>query len=202
MSPRATTRPDAAASTIAPQAWHLRRAARLLHNGAVIAYPTEAVYGLGCDPLNAQAVMRLLELKHRPIEAGLILIAADFAQVEPFLEPLSAALRRKIFATWPGPVTWLLPARRDVPVWLRGRHDSLAVRVTAHAGCAALCRAYGGALVSTSANPHGRAPARTPLQVRRYFNDSIDYRLPGPLGNATRPSEIRDARTGNILRNG
>jgi len=196
------TKPEPAASRIPTQPWHLRRAAQLLRDGAVIAYPTEAVYGLGCDPLNASAVIRLLELKQRPLEAGLILIAADFNQVEHFLEPVSASLQRKIFATWPGPVTWLLPARPEVPVWLRGRHESLAVRVTAHAGCVALCRAYGGALVSTSANPRGRKPAQTPLQLRRYFDDSIDYLLPGPLGTRTRPSEIRDARTGKVLRNG
>mgnify|MGYP001151955027 CR=1 FL=1 len=146
--------------------------------------------------------MRLLELKQRPIEAGLILIAADFAQLDPFLEPVPSALRRKLSTTWPGPVTWLLPARPDVPVWLRGRHVSLAVRVTAHAGSAALCRCFGGALVSTSANPRGREPARSPLQIRRYFGDSLDYLLPGPLGGRQRPSEIRDARTGRILRTG
>ncbi|MBI5461504.1 MAG: Sua5/YciO/YrdC/YwlC family protein [Gammaproteobacteria bacterium] len=185
-----------------PHPWQLRQATRLLRAGAVIAYPTEAVYGLGCDPLNAQAVLRLLALKGRPIEAGLILIAADFNQVEPFLEPLTAALRRKVFATWPGPVTWLLPARPDVPIWLRGRHDSLAVRITAHAGSIALCRAFGGPLISTSANPRGRAPARTPLQIRRYFGAAVDFLLPGPLGARVRPSEIRDARTGRVLRNG
>lgn len=192
----------AARTEALPQPWHLRRAAQLLHTGAVIAYPTEAVYGLGCDPLDAQAVLRLLALKQRPLEAGLILIAADFAQVEHFLEPLSAPLRRKLFATWPGPVTWLLPARPDVPIWLRGRHDSLAVRITAHAGCVALCRAFGGPLVSTSANPRGRGPARTALQVHRYFGAAVDYLLPGPPGTRPRPSEIRDARSGEILRSG
>jgi L-threonylcarbamoyladenylate synthase len=187
---------------IVPHTWHLREAARHLRAGSVIAYPTEAVYGLGCDPLDASAVKRLVTLKQRPLSAGLILIAADFAQAEPFLEPLSAALRRKVFATWPGPVTWLLPARPEVPVWLRGHHDSLAVRVTAHAGSAALCRAFGGALVSTSANRHGQAPARTPLQLRRYFGDRIDYILPGPLGGRLRPSEIRDGRSGRVVRIG
>ncbi|HEY9198139.1 MAG TPA: Sua5/YciO/YrdC/YwlC family protein [Gammaproteobacteria bacterium] len=196
--PAKTETPPAAV----PQAWQLRRAARLLHDGGVIAYPTEAVYGLGCDPLNAQAVMRLLKLKQRPVEAGLILIAADFAQVEPFLQPLTSTVRRKLFATWPGPVTWLLPARPETPVWLRGRHATLAVRVTAHAGTAALCRSFGGALVSTSANPRGREPARSLLQVRRYFGDALDYLLPGPLGGRRQPSEIRDATTGRILRIG
>lgn len=187
---------------ILPQPWHLRRAAQLLHSGGVIAYPTEAVFGLGCNPLDAQAVTRLLRLKQRPVEAGLILIAADFTQLEPYIEPLPESLRRKVFATWPGPVTWLLPARPDAPFWLRGSHTSLAVRVTAHAGSAALCRSFGGALVSTSANPHGRPPARTALQVIRYFNNSIDYRVPGPLGGRLRPSEIRDARNDHILRKG
>lgn len=188
--------------SVVPHAWHLREAARRLHAGAVIAYPTEAVYGLGCDPLDARAVERLLALKQRPMSAGLILIAAEFAQVEAFLEPLPAALRRQAFATWPGPVTWLLPARPEVPVWLRGRHDSLAVRITAHAGSAALCRAFGGAVVSTSANPHGQPPARTPLTLRRYFGDRLDYILPGPLGGRSRPSEIRDGRSGRVVRTG
>ena len=190
------------ALSTAPQPWHLRTAARLLHDGAVIAYPTEAVYGLGCDPLNPDAVVRLLALKQRPMSAGLILIAADFSQVEPFLQPVPIRMRRKIAATWPGPVTWLLPARPEAPAWLRGRHASLAVRVTAHAGVAALCRRFGGALVSTSANPRGQAPARSALQVRRYFADRLDYLLPGRLGGRRQPSEIRDALTDEILRSG
>lgn len=195
------TKPEAqAAAPVSP--WHLRETSRCLLGGGVIAYPTEAVYGLGCDPLNARAVQRLLELKQRPLAAGLILIAADFSQIEPFLDNLPPALRRRIGATWPGPITWLLPARPETPVWLRGRHATLAVRVTAHPGSAALCRAFGGALVSTSANPRGREPARCPLQVQRYFRDSIDYLVPGPLGQRQRPSEIRDARTGKVLRSG
>lgn len=185
-----------------PHPWHLRRAAQLLRAGGIVAYPTEAVFGLGCDPLNAQSVLRLLDLKQRPVEAGLILIAADFEQVEPFLEPLSEPLRKKVFATWPGPVTWLLPARAETPSWLRGQHSTLAVRVTAHGGSAALCRSFGGALVSTSANPRGGIPASSALQVCRYFNNAIDYRLPGTLGGRKRPSEIRDASSGQILRKG
>ncbi len=198
----AKPKPDINVITSPVTPWHLRETCRRLEAGGVIAYPTEAVYGLGCDPLNARAVLRLLELKQRPMEAGLILIAADISQIEPFLEPLSPALRRSVCATWPGPITWLLPARPETPEWLRGRHQTLAVRVTAHPGCAALCRAFGGALVSTSANPRGALPARNKLQIHRYFNDSIDYLVPGPLGQSLRPSEIRDARTGDILRNG
>lgn len=185
-----------------PQPWRLRLAARWLRAGEVIAYPTEAVYGLGCDPLDRRAVRRILDLKRRPLAAGLILIAADFAQVEDFLLPLPPALHSKVFATWPGAVTWLLPCRPDVPVWLRGQHDSLAVRVTAHPTAAALCTRFGGALVSTSANPRGREPARTALQVRRYFGEAVDHVLTAALGGQARPSEIRDGRTLAVVRAG
>lgn len=180
--------------------WHLREAARALHGGGVIAYPTEAVYGLGCDPLNPQAVLRLLALKQRPVEKGVILIAADMAQLEPYLDELPPALRQKVAASWPGPVTWLLPVPPEVPTWLRGSHDSLAVRVTAHPLAAALCRAWGGAIVSTSANISRRPPARNPLTVQRVFGDSLDYILHGSLGGQARPTEIRDGRSDRVVR--
>jgi len=199
--PRPTT-PEPVAAPALPQPWRLRLAGRWLRAGGVIAYPTEAVYGLGCDPLDPRAVQRILDLKCRPRAAGLILIAADFTQLEAFLLPLPPALHRCVFATWPGPVTWVLPCRPEVPVWLRGRHAALAVRVTAHPTAAALCSRFGGALVSTSANPHGREPARTPLQVRRYFGAGVDHVLTAPLGGQARPSEIRDGRTRSIIRAG
>lgn len=180
--------------------WHFKQAARVIHAGGVIAYPTEAVYGLGCDPFNHTAVMHLLMLKHRSIEKGLILIAAEFAQLTPFILPLDDNARQTVDASWPGPVTWLLPARPETPVWLRGHHHTIAARVTNHPLVAALCRASGHALVSTSANPSGRPPARSALQVRRYFGRQVDMVLSGSLGGEARPSEIRDLHSGTILR--
>lgn len=180
--------------------WQIRQAARIVHAGGLIAYPTEAVYGLGCAPLNAAAVQRLLALKQRPMDKGLILIASDLDQLRPFLLPLSAGDEATITATWPGPVTWLLPARAETPRWLRGRHDTLAVRVTAHPLAAALCRQLGHPLVSTSANRSGRPPARSPLGVRRAFGSAVDLILSAPLGGRQRPTTIRDLRTGQTLR--
>jgi L-threonylcarbamoyladenylate synthase len=180
--------------------WHLTLAARAVRAGGVIAYPTEAVYGLGCDPLNPAAVERLLALKRRPVAKGLILIAADFSQLEPFLAPLDAAARKTLHATWPGPVTWLVPARAETPGWLRGAHDTLAVRVTDHPVAAALCRACGHALVSTSANLSGHPPARSALGVRLQFADRLDYVLNGPLGGLRRPTESRDLKSGQTRR--
>ena len=180
----------------------LRAAARVVKAGGLIAYPTEAVYGLGCDPRQEDAVRRLLALKRRPMHKGLILIAASFEQLEPFLQPLTEAERTQLTATWPGPHTWLIPTRPDTPRWLRGRHETLAVRVTAHPLAAALCRVCGHPLVSTSANLSGRPPARGALAVRRQLGRHLDYVLPGPTGGAAKPTEIRDLRTGRRVRDG
>lgn len=183
---------------------HLRLAARHVHQGGLIAYPTEAVYGLGCDPWSEAAVLRLLELKNRPMEKGLILIAADIIQLEPFVDfdALNEAQRDAVLNTWPGPHTWLMPVRPHTPRWLRGRHETLAVRVTAHPLAAALCRATGSALVSTSANPATRPPARSAFGVRMMFGERVDYIVPGRCGPSLKPTEIRDARSGNLVRPG
>mgnify|MGYP001824793502 FL=1 len=179
----------------------LRRAAAVLHAGGIVAYPTEAVYGLGCDPLNRAAVQRLLALKGRPAEKGLILIADDLLRLAPFLGPLTPKMRERVDPSWPGPVTWLLPARPETPHWLRGNHASLAVRVTAHPMAAALCAAFGGPLVSTSANPSGRPPARSPLQVRLRC-PGVDLVVHGPTGDLIKPTPIRDALSGDTIRSG
>lgn len=180
--------------------WHLKQAVRCLKIGGIIAYPTEAVFGLGCDPHNEKAVARLLALKQRQWQKGLILIAANYAQLEPFLEPLTPTLKKRVFAVWPGAVTWLLPAKSTVPHWLRGQSSQLAVRVTAHPQAAALCQHWGSALVSTSANLSNQPAAKTALKVRRIFAQSIDYIVPGLVGGRQRPSEIRDALTNTVLR--
>jgi L-threonylcarbamoyladenylate synthase len=178
----------------------LRLAARCIETGGLVAYPTEAVYGLGCDPWNGVAVQRLLAVKQRPEHKGLILVAADFAQLQPFVKSLDDTRMRIVLATWPGPVTWLLPARSGIPRWLRGDHSTLAVRVTAHRIAAALCRATASALVSTSANISSRPPARTPLEVRLAFGSRVDLILAGRCGTGTKPSLIRDGRTGAVIR--
>jgi L-threonylcarbamoyladenylate synthase len=178
----------------------LALAAHWVSAGGLVAYPTEAVYGLGCDPDDGEAVRRLLALKARPEAKGLILIGADWAQIEPYVVPLGRLRMAVIRATWPGPVTWLLPARPTTPRWLTGNHATLAVRVTAHPLAAGLCRRWGGALVSTSANVASRPPARTALAVRLALGPGLDYVLAGPCGGQARPSRIRDGLTGAVLR--
>jgi L-threonylcarbamoyladenylate synthase len=178
--------------------WPLRRAARRLQEGGIVAYPTEGVYGLGCDPFDAHAVERLFVLKRRPLHKGLILLAADFSQIEAFLE-VTPAMRDRLLATWPGPVTWIVPVTKEMPDWLV-RDGTVAVRVSAHPLAAALCRAFGGPIVSTSANPSGRPPARNALQTRRYFPRREAFVLTGATGGLNRPTPIYDARSGQRLR--
>ncbi|HDX8642815.1 Sua5/YciO/YrdC/YwlC family protein [Aeromonas dhakensis] len=175
--------------------------AALQHDG-VIAYATEAVFGLGCDPDSEAAVQRLLAIKQRPVEKGLILIAADLAQLQDYidLEQLTSEQLAKVEASWPGPFTWIMPARPDTPAWLTGQFDTLAVRVTAHPQVQALCRAFGKPLVSTSANLTGEEPARRLADIGELLASQLAYILPGEVGGQANPSEIKDARTGAVIR--
>ena len=180
--------------------WKIKQAVNVILGGGIIAYPTEAVYGLGCNPVDTSAVIRLLRLKKRSVEKGLILVAADINQLETFISIPSEAIRKKLSASWPGPVTWILPAKPGVPVTLTGAHNSLAVRVSAHPIVQALCREIDQPLVSTSANLESLPPARSALAVQRIFGQEVDYILHGAVDLSANPSEIRDALTDHILR--
>jgi L-threonylcarbamoyladenylate synthase len=148
--------------------------------------------------MNRAAVRRLLRVKHRPAGKGLILIAADLNQIAPFVNNVPP----HVLATWPGPYTWLLEPRSDVPRWITGDHPRLAVRVTAHAQAAALCRMAKIALVSTSANRAGGKPTRSYRETLRQFNGEVDYVLPGMVGDAPAPTPIRDAISNILIRTG
>lgn len=180
--------------------WKRRLVSRFIDRGGVIAYPTEGVYGLGCDPCNEEAVLRLLDYKQRPLSKGLILIGSNLAQLTPFIRFPDASIEHTVKASWPGPVTWVLPATDRAPSWVRGDHDTLAVRLTAHPLASELCRVAGTALVSTSANPAGRPPARNVGMVRKYFCSAPMMILSGALGGLKQATPIMDARQGRFLR--
>ncbi len=174
----------------------------MLAAGAVVACPTEAVWGLSCDPDNEQAVMHLLALKQRPVHKGLILVAADIQQFNWLLRGLDRPDQSRLQLSWPGPITWLVPHRGLVPEWICGDFDTVALRVTAHPTMAALCQAFGGPLVSTSANVAGQQPAREQFQVWRYFGGGLDGVVPGRLGGDANPTVIRDLESDTIVRPG
>jgi L-threonylcarbamoyladenylate synthase len=178
----------------------IQRAAVALRAGGVVAYPTEAVFGLGCDPWNAAAFQKLLQIKGRAIQKGVILIAAGFDQLGRVLDPRYAHLWAAAQRSWPGPITWILPARPGLPRWVTGGRTDVAVRVTAHPVASALCRSVGTALVSTSANRSGLPPLRTAAEVRRHLGQRLNHVVAAKVGSRQLPSEIFHGRTGAKLR--
>lgn len=187
-------------SSVAPLS--IDAAAAALRRGGVIAYPTEAVWGLGCDPFDQAAVLRLLAIKQRPVDKGVILIAGALDQFDGLLdwEALAPERRRAVHATWPGPHTWIVPTNARVPAWITGAHHGVAVRVSAHPHVIALCAAFGGPLVSTSANLAGAPPAATRAALDPAVLARVDGVSVGETGGLAAPTPIRDARDGAVLR--
>ena len=179
--------------------WRVQQAAQAVRAGAVIAYPTEAVWGLGCDPWDEEAVYRLLMLKGRSVDKGLILVADNIRQFDFLFEDFPELWMDRMASTWPGPNTWLVPHRNQLPQWITGVHETVALRVSDHPLVRDLC-AVVGPLVSTSANPQGRPAARTRIRVEQYFRGQLDLILGGNLGGRKNPSVIRDLATGNVIR--
>ena len=175
----------------------------MLQQGGIIAYPTEAVYGLGCDPADISAVKKILAIKRREKEKGLILIAANFDQLKPFLQTLEQEIEEKLLSSWGDlerAITWLVPVKEGVSDYLTGQYNSLAVRVSYHPLVKELCEKFGGAIVSTSANRAAGEAARSSEQVKQIFNNELDLVLEGQTDVNAQPSEIRDALTGKIIR--
>lgn len=173
-------------------------ARRVLLNEGVIAYPTEGVFGLGCLPESVEAVARILSMKKRDPAMGLVLIASREEQLEPWVD--LQALTGPLESSLENPITWVVPATANLPYWISGRHSGVAVRITQHATAAALCDAADSALVSTSANRSGQPPARNTYVLRRQFGDLVDFVVPGDLGPARGPSEIRVYDSNQTLR--
>ena len=176
-------------------------ACEILRQGKIIAYPTEAVWGIGCDPFNQAAVQQILQLKKREIGKGLILVAANIEQLGGLLASLSSQQLATLEASWPGPVTWLIPdPQKLIPAWIKGDNQSVAIRVSAHPVVRKLCLEFGGPLVSTSANTAGQPEIRSRLILEQQFAGNIDYIVSGELGTQSQTSEIRDLVSGEVIR--
>ncbi|PCJ49425.1 MAG: tRNA threonylcarbamoyladenosine biosynthesis protein RimN [Gammaproteobacteria bacterium] len=178
----------------------IQQAVKTLQAGGIIAYPTEAVFGLGCDPQNLTAVQQLLDIKSRDAGKGLIIIASDISQLQGWVDFKQVKDLQQLVDSWPGPETWLVPALKGVSRLLRGEHDTLAVRVSNHPIVQQLCQQFNGAITSTSANKNGQVAAKEMSTVRQIFNQAVDCYVPGDLSGNHRPSRIRNAVTGQLLR--
>ena len=177
-------------------------AAKVVGGGGVIGYPTEAVWGLGCDPFSEQAVNKILVLKQRPVDKGLILIGSCVEHFSPYLQGLELKYLQLFAIPLSQPTTWLVPDNGFAPRWIVGDHATVALRISCHPVVSALCNTFGGAIVSTSANLQGLPAATTQIKVEEYFTGSLDFYTPGDVVGAIRESEIKNLLTGEVIRSG
>ena len=178
----------------------LKQAVHVMNEGGVIAYPTESVFGFGCNPFNESAIEKVLKIKGREFVKGFILITSNWEQVEALTQPIRPELLAAVQNSWPGPVTWVFPADPKLPAWLTGDRPTIAIRLTAHPVAKALCDTYGGPIVSSSANRSGQIPTRDYRATRLMFGDELGFIMPGQVGELLRPTPIFDACTGEQLR--
>ena len=172
-----------------------------LKRDGVIAYPTEAVFGLGCSPHSDSALQRIIAIKGRDSHKGFILIASDISQLAGFIAPVSQQQQLQLDEHWPGPVTFVAPAHAAVRgSLLCGYRDTLAVRVSSHPVVVQLCESYAGAIVSTSANRSGEAALRDAAAVSRVFGGELDHIVDAAVGSLASPTMILDLGSGQRLR--
>jgi len=177
----------------------INHAIKTLHEGGIIAYPTEGVYGLGCDPFNETAVLRLLKIKQRHINKGLILIASSWKQVENLIN-LDLKKYPVIKLKNQHPITWVFPATKKAPSWIMGKFNSIAIRVTSHPIAKKICQKFGGPIVSTSANLTKQLPITRLNQMDQRLISKVDFILQDRVGRLKKPTKICDIRTGKIIR--
>lgn len=180
--------------------WPIYQANHVLKTSGVIVYPTETVWGLGCDPRDDDALNRILNIKRRDADKGLILVAADIGQIEFLLEGISEEQRAELNRNWPGAFTYLVPHQNKVNALVHGKFDTVAIRVSSHPMVQDLCRQFGGPIVSTSANYAGQPTVRSAIQARMLFGSEVDYILNGQVGLVSGPSRIIDLQSGRVLR--
>lgn len=178
---------------------------RFLKQGGLVAYPTRAVFGLGCDPLHWRALRALLRMKRRPASKGLIVVADQERRLWPFMASEYGGLREHCRVRWPGPHTWLVPARPRLPGLLRGRsgpgHPRVALRHDDYPALVKLCRRVGMALVSTSANRSGQRPLITARGCQQRFGSRVRV-IAGRCQRHGKPSTVADLLSGRVLRQG
>ena len=181
--------------------WALNRLSHALVKGAVIGYPTETIWGFGCDPNNPLSVARILQIKHRPADKGLILLSPRFEYCAPFIR-LESGQREILEQPCDRPTTWLVEASELCPLWIRGEHSTVAIRINKHPMLEVLCNQLQTPLVSTSANYAGQSAARSKLQMQRLFANQLDFIVTGFNAGGNRPSDIKSLASGNLLRSG
>jgi len=181
-----------------PENSQIQQAVNIIRSGGIISYPTESVFGLGCDPLNETAVNRILQLKKRSVDKGLIIVASNLEQLDSYIE-ISTEEEQKILNE-KADTTWLVKKSPLTPIWVSGKHEKVAIRVSKHPLIIKLCQSLKQPLISTSANPSGSAPATTNQQSNHYFSKNVDLYIDYQSERSGQPTQIKDITTDVIVR--
>ena len=184
-----------------PENTEIQQAATIIKNGGVISYPTESVFGLGCDPMSELAVNKILQLKQRNIEKGLIIVAANLQQLNYYIE-ITEQEKQKILNE-KNAVTWLVKKSKQAPHWVHGNHTKIAIRISRHPTVVSLCNEINQPIISTSANPAGLTPATSKQQSMDYFSNGVDLYLDDSSGSSDssgQPTQIKDIESDAIIR--
>lgn len=181
--------------------WLINRLGKAVQRGAVFAYPTDTIWGFGCHPLHAAAVHRILHIKQRSVSKGLILLASELSQLQPYLKKnLNHQEINQLEFISEQPTTWLVEASEDCPNWLRGQFPTIAVRLTSHPFVQRLCHTINAPLVSTSANRSGCPTIRNAVQARRQFGSELDFIVEGFSPGGKKASRIKSLASDQIIR--
>ncbi|RLI06448.1 threonylcarbamoyl-AMP synthase [Candidatus Bathyarchaeota archaeon] len=169
---------------------NIRRAAVIIRLGGVVIYPTDTVYGLGCDPANVDATRRICEIKGRA-DKTLPLACSDVEAAKRIVEfnPIAERLAERF---WPGPLTMVLPAKVDYPIWVTHGARTLGVRVPGHPVARRLAKLSGGVIVTTSANKSGEPPPKTALEAAEQIGEEVDLILDAGPAPLKQPSTVLD----------
>ena len=180
--------------------WALNRFVHAVSQGAIFGYPTDTIWGFGCHPLIASSVARILQIKNRGADKGLILLSSRLEYCADYVG-LDTEQLQPVLSTTNHPTTWLVPASENCPAWIRGNNSTVAIRITDHPLLEFLCDRLEAPIVSTSANRHGKATARNSVQMHKQFGVELDFIVTGFITGSNRPSEIKSLLNGTTARN-
>jgi len=181
--------------------YRIKKAVNTVKLGGIIIYPTEAVFGIGCDPNNIDALKKVIDIKSRDSQKGLIIVASKFEQILDYIKPLPKDIEDRLKTNWPAQTTYIFPASDILSDYLIGGNNrTVAIRVSQNKYIKKLCDLLGHPLVSTSANISGMESITSYKQAKREFQNKVDYILPGKVDINLKPSKIVDIFTSRVLR--
>jgi tRNA threonylcarbamoyl adenosine modification protein (Sua5/YciO/YrdC/YwlC family) len=166
-----------------PQERLIRQAAEILRNGGVIIYPTDTVYGLGCDIFQPKAIERVCRIKGiDPIKANLSFVCSDLSDLSKYAKSISTPHYRFIKNHIPGPFTFILPASREVPKILKSRKDTIGLRIPDHRITHALAAELGHPILSSSLPGEMVEEYTDPECIHDKFEKLVDLVIDGGIG--------------------